>query len=219
MTDLSNWQPLGWFPPATLEGNFTRLERLTVAGHAAALHAANPTDAAHWAYMPYGPYPDLDVYRLWAAGAESSDDPVFYAIHGPQGWGGVASFMRIDRSNGVIEIGNIALSPGLQRTPASTEAIHLMIDHAFAAGFRRVEWKCNAENAVSRRAALRYGFTYEGTFRQHMVVKAANRDTAWFAIVDGDWPRLRAAHRAWLDPENFDTSGRQKESLAELTAR
>lgn len=217
MTDLPDWQPLVWDAPSTLDGRYARLARLSVSAHAEALHAANPPDAAHWNYMPYGPFPDADVYRLWAEGAAASDDPVFYAIHGPGGWSGVASLMRIDRANGVIEIGNIALSPGLQRTPAATEAIHLMIDHVFAAGFRRVEWKCNAQNAPSRRAALRYGFAFEGVFRQHMVVKGRNRDTAWFAIVDGDWPRLRRAHHAWLAPDNFDVQGMQKQTLATLT--
>lgn len=216
MSDLSDWTPLTWEPPAVLEGTHTRLERLNVGAHAAALHAANPPDAAHWAYMPYGPFADAAVYRFWAEGAAVSDDPVYYAIRGPGGWSGVASLMRIDRSDGVIEIGNIALSPGLQRTAAATEALHLMMDHAFAAGFRRVEWKCNALNAPSRRSAERLGFTFEGTFRQHMVVKGANRDTAWFAIVDGDWPPLRAAQRTWLDPANFDADGTQRRSLAAI---
>ncbi|CTQ48239.1 GNAT family N-acetyltransferase [Jannaschia donghaensis] len=217
MTDLADWRPLIWTPPASMAGRYARLDRLSVDAHAQALHAANPPEASHWAYMPYGPFPDPQVYRLWAEGAAASDDPVFYAIKGPSGWAGVASMMRIDRANGVIEIGNIALSPGLQRTPAATEAIHLMIDCAFAAGFRRVEWKCNAENAPSRRAAGRYGFTFEGVFRQHMVAKGVNRDTAWFAILDGDWPRLRAAHLAWLAPSNFDAQGGQRQSLATLT--
>lgn len=126
--------------------------------------------------------------------------------------------MRIDRESGVVEIGNIAFSPGLQRTPAATEAIHLLLEHAFASGFRRVEWKCNAENGPSRRAAARYGFAFEGTFRQHMVVKGRNRDTAWFALLDGEWPDLRTAHRAWLDPANFDDAGAQRRTLADLTA-
>lgn len=197
-------------------GARTRLERLTP-DHAAALHAANPRDAEHWAYMAYGPFDDLQTYRDWIETVAAGDDPAFYAIDGPEGWAGVASFMRVDRANGVIEIGNIALSPSLQRTPEATEALHLMIDHCFAAGFRRVEWKCNAGNAPSRRAALRLGFTYEGTFRQHMIVRVQNRDTAWFAIIDADWPRLRAAHRSWLAPANFGAAGRQKRPLGEMT--
>lgn len=215
MNDLLDWASLEWTAPNVLDGRYTRLERLA-ARHRAELQAANSRDAAHWAYMPYGPFADDADYRQWFDVAAASDDPVFYAVRGMRGWSGVASLMRIDRTNGVIEIGNIAFSPGLQRSRAATEAIHLMIDHAFAEGFRRVEWKCNAENAPSRTAAMRYGFTYEGTFRQHMVVKGANRDTAWFAIVDGDWPRLRAAHLAWLAASNFDAEGRQMRSLGRI---
>ncbi|WP_179378841.1 GNAT family N-acetyltransferase [Jannaschia marina] len=218
MTDLGQWRPLDWSPPAALDGRHTRLERLSPEAHGAALHRANPADAAHWAYMPYGPFMSEAAYLDWAAQAAASDDPAFYAIAADGDWRGVASFMRIDRTHGVIEIGNIALSPALQRTVAATEALHLMIDHAFAAGFRRLEWKCNAGNTPSRRAALRLGFTFEGIFRQHMVVKGGNRDTAWFSILDGEWPRLRAAHRAWLDPANF-VDGVQRQSMSELTAK
>ena len=213
MGDLSDWTPIDWTAPDALEGRHARLERLSVDRHVAALHAANPVDPAHWAYMPYGPFPDLDTYRLWAEASAMGSDPVYYAVQGAVGWSGVASFMRIDGANGVIEIGNIAFSPGLQRRPAATEAIHLMLDHAFLSGFRRVEWKCNAQNAPSRRAAERLGFGYEGTFRQHMVVKGMNRDTAWFAMLDGEWPAIRSAHRAWLDPANFDGTGAQRAPL------
>ncbi len=216
-TGLSERMPLGWEPPAALDGSHTRLERLGPE-HVEALHAANPAEAEHWRWMAYGPFPDPAVYALWATGAAASDDPAYYAIRGPGGWAGVASFMRIDRAHGVIEIGNIALSPTLQRTVAATEAIHLMLDHAFAAGFRRVEWKCNARNAPSRRAAARYGFTFEGVFRQHMIVKGENRDTAWFSMLDGEWPRLRQAQRTWLEARNFRADGRQKRRLADLTA-
>lgn len=204
--------------PVSMEGRFARLERLSLDAHAEALHAANDVDTGMWRFLPYGPFLSLGSYRGWVAAAAVSEDPVFYAIRGPQGWSGVASYLRLDGDNGVIEIGHIAFSAGLQRTPAATEAIHLMIDHAFACGARRVEWKCNAANAASRRAAERYGFGYEGTFRQHMVVKGANRDTAWFSILDGDWPGLRAAHRAWLSPETFDGAGQQRRSLAQMVA-
>ncbi len=217
MSDPSGWRPLEWTAPAALQGRYARLERLDVADHAEALQAANPVDAAHWQFMPCGPFADFEVYRAWAEVSAASVDPAFYAVRGAAGWTGVASLMRIDRGNGVIEIGNIAFSPGLQRTPAATEAIHLLMDHAFGSGFRRLEWKCNALNAPSRRAAARYGFEYEGTFRQHMVVKGLNRDTAWFAVVDGDWPRLRRAHLAWLDPASFDGDGAQRASLGALT--
>ena len=213
--DLARWRPLDWDPPASLEGAHARLERLDEA-HVEALHAANPSDAAHWDFLPYGPFPDPAVYRLWAAGAAEGVDPAFYAVRGGAGWSGVAAFLRIERDHGRVEIGHVAFSPALQRTRAATEAIHLMIDHAFAQGFRRVEWKCDAGNASSLRAAERFGFVPEGTHRQHMVVKGRNRDTAWFAILDADWPRLRTAHRSWLEDANFDGGGRQVAALSEM---
>lgn len=216
--DLSGWTPLTFEPAIALQGRSARLERLSIDAHAEELFAANAIDPGIWRFMPYGPFATFGAYRGWVAAASVSEDPVFYAIAGDAGWSGVASYLRIDRDNGVIEIGHIALTPQVQRTRAATEAIHLMIDQAFASGFRRVEWKCNAANAASRRAAYRYGFTYEGTFRQHMITKGANRDTAWFAILDGDWPRLRAAHLAWLDPANFDASGQQLRSMMSLVA-
>ncbi|PWJ14408.1 GNAT family N-acetyltransferase [Jannaschia seohaensis] len=214
---LRDWRPLGFAPPAAMAGRYARLERLAPE-HAEALHAANRADPEMWRFLGYGPFATLAAYRDWVAGASVAEDPVFYAIRGAGDWAGVASWLRLDRANGVIEIGHIALSAGLQRTPAATEAIHLMIDHAIGAGFRRVEWKCNAANAASRRAAARFGFSYEGTFRQHMVVKGENRDTAWFSILDRDWPALRQAHRAWLAPETFDAEGRQTRSLSAATA-
>ena len=207
--------PLDWMPPDAMSGRVARLERLGPT-HLIALHAANPADDGHWRYLPYGPFPDLEVYRLWAEGAAATDDPAFYAVGGLSGWSGLAALMRADRVNGVIEIGHVAFSPALQRTIAATEAIHLMIDHAFTAGFRRLEWKCDARNEASRRAAARLGFSYEGTFRQHQIVKGRNRDTAWFAILDEDWLRLRAAHITWLDPANFDEAGRQLRALSQI---
>ncbi|WP_281826041.1 GNAT family N-acetyltransferase [Jannaschia rubra] len=172
MTEAATWRPLSWTPPEALEGRWARLERLSPR-RAAALHAANPTVADHWRYLAYGPFPTAEAYGGWVAGAVALEDPAFYAVRSVAGWTGVLALMRVDRANGVIEIGHIAFSPGLQRTPASTEAIHLLLDHAFASGFRRVEWKCNVENAPSRRAASRLGFTAEGVFRQHMMVGAA----------------------------------------------
>ncbi|MXI55123.1 GNAT family N-acetyltransferase, partial [Escherichia coli] len=130
--------------------------------------------------------------------------------------GGVASFLRIDRANGVIEIGHIQIAPVLQRTSASSEAIMLMIRWAFDAGYRRVEWKCNDLNAPSMRAADRFGFTFEGTFRNHMIVKGRNRDTAWWAMTDDDWPEVRKVYEAWLALDNFDADGRQRRSMTEL---
>lgn len=210
---LSDWTALTYDPPQRLAGHGAALERLHPSRHAADLFAANGPDVEMWRYMPDGPFADLDAYRAWADKAAASPDPAFYAIRGDGPWIGVASLMRIDRGNGVIEIGNIAFSGALKRTRTATAALHLMVAQAFAAGFRRVEWKCNAQNAPSRRAALRLGFALEGIFRQHMVVKGLNRDTAWYAMIDGDWPKIQAAHLAWLDPSNFDGDGRQITAL------
>jgi len=205
--------------PAMIEGRYVQLERLDPDRHADGLFAANQGHDWVWDYMGYGPFADLDAYRGWQAEMAARQDPFLYALRerSGNGIGGLAAFLRIDRANGVIEIGHIQISPAMQRTPAVTEAISLMIGWAFDAGYRRVEWKCDALNAPSRRAALRYGFTYEGVFRQHMVTKGRNRDTAWFAIINHDWPRLARAHQAWLHPGNFDAQGRQRQSLAVLT--
>ena len=133
---------------------------------------------------------------------------------------GYASYMRIDPANGVVEVGNILMSPALQRTTAATEAMYLMARHVFDdLGYRRYEWKCNAGNGPSRRAALRYGFTFEGIFRQHMVVKGLNRDTAWFAMLDHEWPARKRAFETWLDPANFDDQGSQRQTLSEIAAK
>ena len=171
-----------------------------------------------WDYLGYGPFADAQAYAGWQRANTMGQDPTFYAILDPDrpqaGALGLASFLRIDRAHGVIEIGHILMSPMLQKTRTASAAIMAMIGWAFAAGYRRVEWKCDDLNASSRRAALRFGFTYEGTFRNHMVYKGRNRDTAWFAITDQDWPAVKARHDAWLAPGNFDAEGRQKQSLA-----
>ncbi len=149
------------------------------------------------------------------------DDPLFFAIRDLETghWAGVASYLRITPEAGTIEVGHINLAPELQRTRAATEAMALMMGHAFGLGYRRYEWKCNALNLGSRRAAQRLGFSYEGVFRQAAVVKGRNRDTAWFAAIDEDWPQLSAAFQTWLDPANFDVDGRQRVALSSLTAR
>ncbi|MEM7710595.1 MAG: GNAT family protein [Pseudomonadota bacterium] len=215
MTDPLDWTPpTDYVPPARMDGRGTVLERFDAARHGPDLYAANGAGPDMWRYLSYGPFAHAAAYMAWAEGAAASADPAFYAIRGAGGWAGLASLMRIDRANGVIEIGHVAFSPALQRTRAATAALHLMIAQAFAGGFRRVEWKCDAGNAPSRQAAARLGFAYEGTFRQHMVVKGRNRDTAWFAMLDGDWPGVLAAHLAWLDPANFDADGRQRRALA-----
>ncbi|SDG25010.1 Protein N-acetyltransferase, RimJ/RimL family [Limimonas halophila] len=220
---LPDWTPRRVPEPAPLYGRWCRLEPLSAARHADALFDANAADrdGAMWTYMPYGPFPDRERYRAWAADAAAGDDPLFVTVI-PAAVGtpaGVAAFMRITPAHGVLEIGNIAFAPLLQGSAAATEAMSLMLGHAFdALGYRRVEWKCDALNAASRRAALRLGFSFEGVFRRHMVVKGRNRDTAWYAITDTDWPGLRDAHTRWLDPANFDAAGHQRTRLSDLTA-
>ena len=214
----------GWFAPeralpSVLEGASVRLERLG-AGHVAALHAANSVDDAIWDYLPYGPFATEADYEAWVAGVAGRDDPAFYALIDLRTGrpGGVASLMRNNPGAGSIEVGHICLSPGLQKTRAASEMIYLLADWVFDAGYRRFEWKCNALNAGSRRAAQRFGFSFEGVFRNHLVVKGRNRDTAWFAMTIEDWAGLRAPWAAWLEAANFDADGRQRRSLAGLTA-
>jgi RimJ/RimL family protein N-acetyltransferase len=217
---LPDWRPPPRPPHEALEGRYARLEPLT-AGHAEELHAANSRDAEGrmWTYMPNGPYASLADYRAWVEGAAKSADPQFYAIRDLASGRatGTASYLRIAPEMGSIEIGFIAYSPALQRTRAGTEAMYLFMRNAFDLGYRRYEWKCNALNAASRRLAMRLGLSYEGVFRQMMVVKGRNRDTAWYAAIDKDWPAIRAAFEAWLDPANFDAEGRQRQSLSALT--
>jgi RimJ/RimL family protein N-acetyltransferase len=191
--------------------------------HAQSLYAlshARPEDAALWTYLAYGPFADQGAFEVWLGERARSEDPLFFAVI-EQGSGkasGMASYLNIVPAMGCIEIGHIWFAPPLQRTRAATEAIYLMMRHVFDdLGYRRLEWKCNALNQASMRAARRFGFTYEGTFRQHMVVKGRNRDTAWFALLDREWPAVRAAFERWLAPENFDAAGIQRISLAALT--
>ena len=214
----------GWTPPprpdmAPLEGRYVRLVRLSADAHAADLHRANSADAAIWDYLPYGPFSSAAAYHRWIRDITRGEDPLFYAIQNRETghFGGVASYLRITPDMGTIEVGHINLAPEMQRSRAATEAMFLMMEWAFSAGYRRYEWKCDALNLPSRRAAQRLGFSCEGLFRQAAVVKGRNRDTAWFACIDKDWPALREAYRAWLDPSNFDADGRQRESLSDLT--
>jgi RimJ/RimL family protein N-acetyltransferase len=202
-----------------LEGRYARVEPLMPA-HAAALHAANRADDGIWNYLPYGPFADEAAYRAWLEAAAGKPDPLFFAITDKAmgAPGGVASLMRITPDAGTIEVGHICLSPALQRTRAASEAIYLFADWVFREGYRRFEWKCDSLNRASRRAAQRFGFSFEGVFRQHMIVKGRNRDTAWFAMTDGDWTCLKPAWEAWLSPSNFDRAGRQRRPLGELTA-
>jgi len=209
---------------APLQGSYAKLEPLDPERHAASLFALShgrPEDAVLWTYMAYGPFPDRGAFEAWLQDRARSTDPLFFAIVAEASGqaSGMASYLNIVPANGTIEIGHIWFSPQLQKTRAATEAIFLMIRHAFEdPGYRRVEWKCDALNEASKRAARRFSFTYEGTFRQHMVVKGRNRDTAWFAILDHEWPAIRAAFERWLSPDNFDADGRQRASLSALMA-
>lgn len=170
-------------------------------------------------YMYEAPFASLTEYQAWLARVTAKPDPYFVALCHADGTAfGAASFMRITPEHGVIEVGNINITPAAQRSTAMTEAMYLMMQWAFDNGYRRYEWKCNGLNAPSRRAAQRFGFSYEGVFRQHMIVKGRNRDTAWFAMTDQDWPKLKQAYQKWLSPDNFDADGLQRHSLRSLTA-
>jgi RimJ/RimL family protein N-acetyltransferase len=208
----------------TLDGRYVRVRPLNAAGDAHALFAeSHPplADSGLWTYLPTGPYRDAEELRDALAVAERSEDPLFFTLVLPtdEHPAGVASYLRITPEHGVIEIGNIWFGASLRRSTAASEAIYLLAEHAFdALGYRRLEWKCDALNQASRRAAVRFGFRFEGIFRKHMVVKGRNRDTAWYAITDEEWPVLRTAFGAWLGPENFDEGGRQRRTLGDLIA-
>ena len=204
-----------------MEGQYCALTPLDPKAHAQALFNAFAKDVENvdWAYLPYGPFDSLPALQAWLEEIARKSDPLFYTVMDRQGKAvGVASYLRISPANGSIEVGHIHFSPQLQRTPAATEAMYLMMKRAFALGYRRYEWKCNALNERSRRAALRLGLSYEGIFRQATVAKGRNRDTAWYATIDLEWPTLKTAFETWLDPANFDASGKQKMSLSDLTA-
>jgi RimJ/RimL family protein N-acetyltransferase len=204
-----------------MEGRTCRLEVLDPERHADDLWEANAADRENriWAYLPYGPFDSADAYRKWTDGVAAGSDPLFHAvIDTATGKArGVASFLRINPASGSIEVGHINYSPLLQRTPAATEAMYLMMKRVFEAGYRRYEWKCDALNARSRAAAQRLGFSYEGVFRQATVYKGRNRDTAWYAAIDSEWPELESAFTRWLDESNFDSDGGQRQRLADLT--
>ena len=195
------------------------LEPVDPARRANDLFAASEGAPALWDYLAYGPFESLEAFTEWLRERAASHDPLFYAvIDRASGQArGMASLMRIVPEHGVIEVGHIWFAPVLQRTRQATEAIYLLARYAFdTLGNRRLEWKCDAQNEPSRRAAERFGFVFEGIFRQHMVVKGRNRDTAWYSITDSEWPAVRAAFEAWLAPENFDSSGVQRRSLVEV---
>lgn len=208
-------------PPSgvAMDGRYARLEPLNAEAHAALLFRGYEDHDAVWDYLGYGPFHSVAAYHRWIKSVAGQADPFFFAIFDKDAgvWGGVASFLSIKPDSGTIEIGHINLSPGLQGTRAATEAIFLMMKWAFEAGYRRFEWKCDALNRPSRRAAQRLGLNFEGVFRQHLVVKGRNRDTAWFAAIDKDWPSLSSAYDVWLSPDNFDENRQQVERLGDLT--
>ncbi len=205
-----------------IEGRLVTLEPLEPAKHAHELYRASHETAEAreiWTYLPDGPFVDAAAFTTWIDAMANNPDRVLFAFrdHATGRAAGMANYLDIRPNHGVVEIGYIWFAPFLQRTPQSTEALILMLRYAFdTLRYRRVEWRCNALNAKSRAAALRLGFTFEGIFYQHMVVKGHNRDTAWYSILDGEWPHLRSSFEAWLTPANFDAQGRQKQSLREL---
>lgn len=226
---MANLRPLGahldgWHPPTlpdgrVIEGRYARLDPLCAERHSAALFEVFKGHDEIWDYMPDGPFNCVAELCDWMSAATARDDILFYAIHDKDSdrVAGFVAFLRMQPDAGSIEIGYIAFSPVLQRTRAATEAITLMIGWAVEAGYRRVEWKCNALNSASRRAAQRLGFSYEGVFVQASIVKGRNRDTAWFAIIDKDWPALSEAYASWMSERNFGPAGRQVQRLSELT--
>jgi RimJ/RimL family protein N-acetyltransferase len=233
MTQLTNHlgQPIGepvpgWTarprPPRTpMEGRHCRVVALDAAAHADALHRAYAadTEGRNWTYLPYGPFASAEDYAGFVEWAQSSENEVFYAIEALPGGQpiGVASYLRIDPAMGCIEVGHLSYAPALQRTAASTEAMSLMMRRVFdELGYRRYEWKCDSLNAPSIAAAKRLGFRSEGTFLQAVVMKGRNRDTTWLSILDKEWPAVRSALEAWLDPSNFDANGSQKRRLEDI---
>ncbi len=205
-----------------LDGRFVRLEPLDAAAHGPALWRHVEGADAVWDYLFDGPYATEAEFQASLAGKAASADPLFWAIVDRNSGEAVghATLMRQDPAHRCIEVGNILFAPALQRRPGATEAMALLAGYVFdGLGYRRYEWKCNALNAPSRAAAERLGFTFEGVFRQHLIVKGRNRDTAWYSMLDGEWPAIRQAFALWLSPDNFDAEGRQRHGLAALRSR
>ena len=218
---VSDWQECAFPPRSTMSGKWCRVEIFSPEEHAEELFSAyvKQRNDQDWTYLPYGPFEHFDDYQNWLTKACCGDDPLFHTIIEAETNKavGVASFLRIQPVVGVIEVGHIHFSPLLQKTPVATEAMFLMMSRVFdELGYRRYEWKCDALNAPSRKAAERFGFSFEGVFRQATMYKNRNRDTAWFGIIDKDWPILKKAFQTWLKPDNFDTQGRQKKSLQQI---
>jgi RimJ/RimL family protein N-acetyltransferase len=218
---VASWTPARRPVDLQLGGHWCALEHLDAGRHLQEIYTANALDVsgAMWTYLPYGPFKSLAEYGAWMHSVTNNKDLLPVAIIDVKlGRAvGVGAYLRMDELNGSIEIGHLSFSPLLQRTRASTEAMYLMMDRAFELGYRRCEWKCDALNAPSRSAACRLGFTFEGIFRQATIVKGRNRDTAWYAVIDSDWPRIQVAFRRWLNPTNFNEEGRQLTRLSQLT--
>ena len=207
---------------AKLDGRFCRAEKLDLVRHGESLWRAVKDDSRVWTYMGYGPFADAAVFMQWVEERSVLLDPFSYAVIDKASGRavGIVTLMEIRPASRVVEIGNILYSPAMQRTAAATEVQYLMARYVFdELHYRRYEWKCHAMNAPSMRAATRFGFTYEGTFRQHMIIKGRNRDTAWYALLDSEWPQVKAAYEGWLAPDNFDAEGKQKASLRDFMAR
>lgn len=216
--DLSNWNGVPRPQRTVLDGRYARLEPLAIERHEIELleSAQEPGSENRFRYLSEDAPGDAAVFRSWIEKAAKSDDPLFFAVIDKKigRAEGRQALMRIDPVHGVIEIGSILWGPAIARTRVTTEALYLFAQYVFdTLGYRRFEWKCNDLNEPSRRAAERFGFTFEGIFRQHMVAKGANRNTAWFAMTDGDWSLAKKGYQAWLAPENFLDDGRQKAGL------
>jgi RimJ/RimL family protein N-acetyltransferase len=213
-------RPAGRPEAVTQAGRYGNVERLDPPRHGATLWEAVRGHDRIWTYMAYGPFADEAAFSSWLASRAALTDPYSYAIVAPAGHAiGIATLMTIRPEMRVVEVGNILLAPSLQRTALATEAQYLLARYAFETlGYRRYEWKCDALNGASRRAALRFGFSFEGIFRDHMIVKSRSRDTAWFAMLEAEWPARKAAFERWLVPENFASDGMQKTKLGELNA-
>ena len=203
----------------TLRGRCGAVERLEAARHGADLWQAMGAADEIWTYLSYGPFANAAAFGAWLSERAKLKDPFYYVVVDASGHAlGLATLLNIRPADRVIEVGHIVYGPALQRTPLATEAQYLLACYAFETlGYRRYEWRCNALNQSSRRAALRFGFSFEGVFRQHMIVKGRNRDTAWFSMLDSEWPARKMAFQAWLRPDNFDAQGRQKKSLRDCT--
>lgn len=210
---LPNWTPAREIPKSEITGRYCRISPLIVAKHSADLFASFSKDreGSLWTYLPYGPFQDFNEYQKWLGEISRNPDPFFYTLFDLKSEKaiGVFALMRIDQSVGSIEIGHVAFSPELKRTRLATEAVFLAMQAVFQRGYRRFEWKCDSLNEASNKAALRFGFQFEGCFRQDRVYKKRSRDTNWYSIIDREWPSLEAEYQRWLNPENFNNDGQQ----------